>query len=240
MRRVGRVSKTVGVKPLRAMTNVGITLAAGIALIAAAVVLTLTRSPPPVVGASASPITALLGHVRGDISVCQANEVLPASVSGIRLSMWAFLGWDMHVAAYQGSRVLTEGRRGADWTSDSVTVPVKPLDHATSNVALCFAIGPNSEPALILGTRTPPREAAVVLRSATPRPGGASKGRLPGRVGVEYLAAGRGSWWSRAQSVARRMGLGRSFSGTWIAVLIAALIAGVGVLAVRLTLRELP
>jgi hypothetical protein len=218
--------------------RVKVTLALGIALLAAVGALVLTRSPPRTLGASSTPTVEPLTHLAGDISVCQANETLPADVSAIRLSMWAFLGWKLHVIAYSGSRVLTEGRRGADWTSDTVTVPVKPLDRATSNVVLCFAIGPNSEPALILGQKASPQVAAAVLTGITPN----SKltGRLPGRVGVEYLASGQGSWWSRVEEVARRMGLGRAFSGTWIAFLVAALMAGVGVLAVRLALREIP
>jgi hypothetical protein len=40
--------------------------------------------------------------------------------------------------------------------------------------------------------------------------------------------------------VAKHLGLGRSYSGTWIAFLLAALMAAVGVLAIRQTLRELP
>jgi hypothetical protein len=36
------------------------------------------------------------------------------------------------------------------------------------------------------------------------------------------------------------MGLGRAFSGTWITFLIFVVMLGVGALAVRLTLRELP
>jgi hypothetical protein len=35
------------------------------------------------------------------------------------------------------------------------------------------------------------------------------------------------------------MGLGRAFSGTWIAVLIAAMVTAIGVLAGGLALREL-
>ncbi len=220
--------------------RVKVTLALGVALLAAVGAVALTRSPPRVVGTNAAGSGSLVAQLRGDASICQAGESLPADVSAIRLSMWAFLGWKMHVIAYSGLRVLTEGRRGADWTTDSVTVPVKPLDRATSNVALCFAIGPNSEPALILGTATPAPEAAVVLKGSDPGPRSQLEGRLAGRFGVEYLTSGQGSWWSRVLPVARRMGLGRSFSGTWIALLVAALMAAVGVLAVRLALREIP
>jgi len=136
--------------------------------------------------------------------------------------------------------VLAEGRRGADWTSDSVTVAVRPLAHAVSEVTLCFAIGPNTEPVIILGTPAPVREAAVLLQGSALTPANAGNEVLAGRVGVEYVAGGRGSWWSRTRSVAEHMGLGRSFSGTWIAFLIFALMFAVGALALRVTSRELP
>jgi hypothetical protein len=63
--------------------------------------------------------------------------------------------------------------------------------------------------------------------------------RLPGRIDIEYLGSGQGSWWSRLLPVARHMGLGRAFSGTWIVLLVAAMVAAVGALAGRLVLREL-
>ncbi|HYM54206.1 MAG TPA: hypothetical protein VES97_02505 [Solirubrobacteraceae bacterium] len=223
------------------MRKVEVTLAAGIALLVAVGALVLTRSPPRVVRV-ASPASAELVSTTGEATVCQENEVLPAHVSGIRLSLVVAYGSNVHVIAYSGRRVLTEGRRGPDWTSNSVTVPVKRVSHTTSHVTLCFAIGPNSEPVIIAGIYTPPRESAVLLGTATPTAQAAASGGRPlnGRVGVEYLAAGQGSWWSRALSVARHVGIGRAFSGTWIALLIAALMAAVGILAVRLAWRELP
>jgi hypothetical protein len=97
-------------------------------------------------------------------------------------------------------------------------------------VTLCVAVGPNSEPIFIFGREAPQREAAVAT----------GEGRLRGRMGVEYLTAGRRSWWSRILPVARHMGLGHALSGTWVVLLIAALVGAVGLLAMRLTLRELP
>jgi hypothetical protein len=227
------------------MSKVKITLAVGISLMAAVGVLVLAGSPPRVVRVAVPGGlvgNAVLQATSGEIAVCQPNEVLPGGVSSIRLSMWAFYGSQVHVVAYSGSRAITEGKRGANWTSDSVTVPVKPLDHATSNVRLCFALGPNSEPIDLLGPPTPAQDGAVVLKSAklTANAAVGEERPLGGRIGLEYLSAGRRSWWSRILSVARRTGLGRAYSGTWIALLIAVLMAAVGVLAVRLTLRELP
>jgi hypothetical protein len=224
------------------MRNVKVTLAVGVALLLALGAVTLTRAPPRALRTSWRGGRAELYLLTGHIAVCQADEVLPAGASGIRLWMRAFFGARVRVVAYSGSRVLAEGSRGANWTGQSVTVPVKPVGHASTNVRLCFAVGPNSEPVILLGDLTPPREAAVILARGRPTPAvAANEGPvLKGRVGVEYLAAGRSSWWSRILPVAQHLGLGRAFSGTWIALLVAALMAAVGALALGLTLRELP
>ncbi|HWY90263.1 MAG TPA: hypothetical protein VNY31_06280 [Solirubrobacteraceae bacterium] len=223
-----------------------VTLAVGVALLAAASAVALTRSPPrvarvgvPVGDASDVP----LGKDLGDMTICQSGETLPAGVSGIRIGMWAFLGAKMHVRIYSGSRILTEGSRGPNWTSDSVTVPIKPVDHQTSGVKVCIGIGPNSQPLMLLGAETPARESAVAtlgVNSPTPAAAASSHAQLGGKIGLEYLAAGRGSWWSRVVSVVKHMGLGRAYTGSWIALLVAALMAAIGVLAIRLTLRTLP
>jgi hypothetical protein len=230
------------------MRNVRVTLAAGIALMAVVGAVALTRSPPRVLRAVSQGERVGPGErvgfdlITGDAAVCQADEVLPAGVSGIRLWMRAIYGARVYLVAYSGSRVLTEGRRGPEWTGQTVTVPVTPVGRASTGVKLCFAIGPNSEPVVLLGDFASAQEPPAVARSGLfASPAAASEGRpLAGRVGVEYLAAGRGSWWSRVLSVARNMGFGRAFSGSWIALLVAVLMAAVGALAVRLTVRELP
>lgn len=226
------------------MGKVKVTLAVGLVLLTASAAVALTRSPPrvarvgvPTGDAKAAP----LGKTLGDATICQPGETLPAHVTGIRIGMWAFYGAKMHVRIYSGSRIVTEGSRGPNWTSDTVTVPVKPVAHETSGVMVCIGIGPNSQPLLLLGAETPARESATAaLDVHTPTPAAAGRARLGGKIGVEYLAAGRGSWWSRLTSVAMHMGLGRAFSGTWIALLVAALTAAAGALAIRQTLRELP
>jgi len=54
------------------------------------------------------------------------------------------------------------------------------------------------------------------------------------------MEPGGGSWWSRALSVARHMGIGHAISGTWVALLVAALVAALCALVIRLGWRELP
>jgi hypothetical protein len=203
------------------------TLGVGVALIAIAVALTLTRSPPRVVRTS-SLGQATVASALADASFCQAGEALPAGVSGIRLTIWAYFGANIHVTVSSGSRTLTAGRRGPDWTGSTVTIPVTPLRHAVSPVKVCIDVGPNSEVLYFTGTEAP-RSAAAVTSTGEP---------LAGRLGIEYLAAGNRSWWSRILEVARHMGLGHALTGTWVVLLIAALMAAVGGLAIRVALRE--
>jgi hypothetical protein len=223
------------------MRNVKVTLAVGILLIAGVGAVTLTRSPVRVLRASGARDNTELGVTIGDTVLCQPGELLPAGTTAIRLPIIAFYGSHVTVIAFSGSRVLTEGTRAPNWTGVSVTVPVKPVHRTTSDARICFALAPNSEPLIIPGYLAPPAKAALVLpiRTLTPAAGANKGGQLRAGVAIEYLASGRKPWWSRILTVARHMGLGRTYSGTWIALLVAALMAAVGALAIRLTLREL-
>jgi hypothetical protein len=209
--------------------GVKVTLGVGLALIAIVGAYTLTRSPPRVVRTS-SLGQATVATTIADASFCQAGETLPAGVSGIRLAIWAFFGANIHVTISSGSRTLTAGKRGPDWTGSTVTIPVTPLSHAVSPVKVCVDVGPNSEVLYFTGAEAAPSAAAV---ASTGEP-------LAGRIGIEYLAAGNRSWWSRILEVARHMGLGHALTGTWVVLLIAALMAAVGGLAIRVALGELP
>ncbi len=213
---------------MRVVRVVRVTFVAGLILIVTVVAYALTRSPPRVIRTGARP-TSVISPLKGSGEACQAGEVLPAGVTGIRLSLVAYVGARLRLTVSSGAQILTEGSRGPDWTGTSVTVPVKPLGESVPNVTLCVDVGPNQEAVYLFGNETSPAEGMSV-------PGG---GRLPGRLDVTYLGAGRGSWWSRALEVARHMELGRDFSGMWIVLLIVALVGAVGVLAGGLVLREL-
>ena len=225
-----------------------ITIVLGLVVLAVVGAITLMDAPPRVVRSVGRELVGRgenvpIGFTTSHLVVCQTNEALPAGVVGVRLWMRAFYGTPVHLALYHGSHILATGAHSAAWTGQSVTVPVTPLSHEVANVALCFAIGPNSEPVTILGASAPARLRAVAARSGNlSEPGiGVTEGEpLAGQIEVEYLAAGNGSWWSRVVAVARRMGLGRAVTGTWIALLAAALMAATATLAIRHALRELP
>jgi hypothetical protein len=211
------------------MRPVGTTVAIGLALMATAVGLTLTRSPLTLAGKSPTPYRTKFASNYGGVRICQANEVLPGGASAIRLALHSpIAGPSVTVEALSGTHVITQGERAAGWTAGVVTVPVRLVSRTVFPVKICFAIDRSPWLVAMRGRLTPPSVAAN------------DEGRaLGGRVAIEYLRPGHVSWWSRALSVTRQMGLGHAGSGAWIALLALALTSTVAALTAWLIIREL-
>jgi Predicted membrane protein (DUF2142) len=201
----------------------------GLALTVIAVAVTLSGYPDVVTSTNAVALEAHLGQTEGPATVCQPGESLPRDASAIRLSLEAPIGPRVTVAVLSGGRLLTSGTRGSGWTAASVTVPVKPLAYTSSGTTVCFHADRSRARLAILGAPTDP---AVAARSSTGR-------TLPGRLRIEYVRAGRASWWSLAGSSARRMGLGRAVAGTWIPMLALLLMLVLTLLMSWLVIREI-
>lgn len=208
--------------------RVGLALSAGLTLIAVAVAVTLTGSPMSVEATNGIPAEdrLALSYDRPAIA-CQSGETLPAGTTAVRLTLKAVAGPRVRLRALAGRRLLTHGMAASGWTGAAVTVPVATVTRTASHVRICFMVDAAPEDLILVGEHTP---AAVAALGGGERP-------LPGRLRIEYLRPRAASWWSYAPTVARRMGLGRAWSGTWIAlaviVLIGALVAGACWLAVR-------
>jgi hypothetical protein len=161
---------------------------------------------------------------------CQSGEVLPAGTSAIRLALESGLGPRLSVAVLSGGRTLTRGAVGSGWISSTVTVPVRPVSRAVSNVRVCFSFGRTGERVALIGS---PSSSTVAVKD--------NEGHaLPGRIEIEYLRPGSDSWWSLAHAVARRMGLGRAPSGGWIVLTLLAFMGTVVAISSWLVLRESP
>jgi len=227
------------------MRGTRVALAAGLTSTAIALGIVLSHSPPAVTR-SKIPMTIIVGFGKSDLGarLCQANEVLPRRTTAIRVSLIAVLGPPVSVEASLDGHVLTRGRRGAGWTASSVTIPVTPLSRTMSSVTVCVNVSSPDEPVGIRGARTTPALAAFDRQGPLPRSSHSSalryrEGPLPGRIMIEYLRPGESSWWSLATSVARRMGLGRAETGTWVALLAILLMVAVGGAMSRVILKEL-
>jgi hypothetical protein len=211
------------------MTRAAAALAAGLAAVAIALVVTLSGSPLVLAHSNGTLADSKIAESTGNAEACQAGETLPAGTSAIRLSLWSTAGPRLRVTALSGTSVATEGVIDAGWTTGVVTVPVKSVARASSHVRICIKLGQTPENVLFVGSQT---AAAVAARTG--------KGEaLPGRIKIEYLRVAHSSWWSHVRMIARRMGLGRAPTGAWIALLVIALMGAVVASVSWLSLKEL-
>jgi hypothetical protein len=210
------------------MRSVRIALAASGVVLAVTVAAVLSRSPAVVAGSNGVPATgrAELELPGGDTSSCQPVGIVPWGTSAVRISIGAGAGPRVHVRVLSEGRVATQGELPAGWGLEAAaTVPVRPLKRELHNALVCTSLGPDTGPLKALG----------VPRRSTSEGTRLSEIELR----VEYLRPGSDSWWSRASSIAYRVGLGRAVSGTWIAFLALALMIAVGALGARVVLADL-
>ncbi len=215
--------------PAPTPSRVRAALALGLALTAVAGAVVLSGSPSTVAASNGIGLETRFGRTLGPATVCQSGETLPAHTSAVRIALEAAVGPSVRLAVFSSGRQLTHGARGSGWTGGSVTVPVAPLARPVAHATVCFSVPYSRVHLAILGAPAAPTRAARFV------PGGSLRGRMI----VEYMRAGAASWWAQAESVARRMGLGRAVSGTWIALVAALLALALVALVCRASLREL-
>ncbi|HST55845.1 MAG TPA: hypothetical protein VLJ42_08110 [Solirubrobacteraceae bacterium] len=205
-----------------------LTLAAGLILVAIAVGAVLSQSPDRRIATNwhATPYFLAI-TTAGDGAGCQGGELLPAGASAMRLSLTSQVGPRVSVRALSDGRVLTRGAHAAGWTGYGVTVALHPVPRTASKVTVCFSIGHAVGAVGVLGAHAPPARSVI---------SGANS--IGGAIRIDYLQPGQRSWWSRATAVARRMGLGRAWAGTWVAGFVLALMASAVALMSRLVIRE--
>ena len=203
-------------------------LIVGLGLLAIALVLVLSGSPPTLAGTNGTHITnPNVGANAANTEICQGDELLPRGTSLVRLYSGAqTVGPRVNVRILSGSRLLASGSQPGGWTGATVTVPVTPSFDRALPVEVCLQHGLATELEPLGGELTAPDRAAT----AAGKP-------LRGRFRIEYLRKGSRSWWSLALSTARRMGLGHAGSGGGLAVLAAAIMASALALASWLVLR---
>lgn len=211
------------------LTRVGVALAAGLALLAVALIVVLSGSPLVVARANPVPPNQPVLRAAGGTGVCQSGEFVPANVSAIRLTLVAVVGPRVHVTVAGGGRTLTSGTKGSGWTSGAVTVPVAPLSHPVRAARICFYLGSSAESVEVGGSAAAAASAARTLSGRV----------LPGRFTIEYMKPGSSSWWSSVRTVARRLGLGHAPSGTWLAFILLLAMGAVVATASWLALKEL-
>ncbi len=209
------------------MRGVRIALAAGLALTAIAIVLTLLGSPITVAASNKPPSQQeeLVASTSRSASYCQAHELLPRATSAIRVWLAAAYGPRVRVTVRSAGRLIAGGESRSGWSGGSVTVPVKPLPRAVSGVTVCASFRLRDETVIVGGSKASPAREG--------RPASA------GRMWIEYLRPGAVSWASLVPAVIRHMGFGRAAPGIWVVFLALALVAALAALAASAVLRDL-
>jgi len=210
------------------MSSVKIALAAGLAVIAVGLGLMLSSTPVSVAHTSSSK-EENLGYTGESHTLCQSGETLPQGTTAVRLQLGTFTGPRLTLRVFAGTKLIDSGERGSGWTGRTVTIALRSVPSHSSVVRLCvgWAMG-GSESIHVMGALTEPSR-ALRIDGAPER----------GRFGVEYLRSGRSSWLSLAPGIAHRLGLGRSPSGTWIAVLAALVMLAVVAISSRVIVGEI-
>jgi len=212
---------------MSARRRVAITLALGLVVITAALIGVLAQTPRALIASNGIYVTEELGLFHEHTTVCQAGERIPASTSALRISMVGHVGPAVAVTVSAAGQILARGNLGAGWESDSPTLSLQPAPAQPLQATICLTRAAGGLPVELTGGEAPKTLLASVGGEA-----------LSGRLRVEYLGSGHSSWLSLAKHVARRLGLGRSLSGTWLALPLIALMAAAVALGGWLLLRE--
>ncbi len=196
---------------------------AGLLAIAAALVLTLGRSPLVVAGTNSIPYEAVIGSSKGPVHTCQGGEVVPQGTTAVRMWLQANIKPHTRVAVLAFGRTVATGSQVGGWLGKVTTVPVMPIDHTLKNARICYSIDRAVQRVNILGGRSGPTRS----------------GKTPTKMRIEYLRPSPQTWWSQIGSIAWRLGIGRAPEGGWAAALSLLLMAAATILVVVTILRRL-
>lgn len=172
----------------------------GLVAIAIALAVVLSRSPIVVLATNSIPDKTIVAATKGGVSTCQGGESLPEGTTAVRLWVTGNVKPTVRVEVLVGQEAIASGKQAGGWLGKVVTVPIARVPRTIHDATLCVTIDRAVEVVDLLG-------------AASRHP---ARGESQGRVRVEYLRSESGSWWSRAGSVARDLGLGRAPAGDYV------------------------
>jgi hypothetical protein len=200
---------------------------AGLVVLAVVVLVAMFGSEPRIAGQNGVFVQDVVTETKGRATTfCQNDEVLPKDTASVELSLIATSGLSprVRVQASKDGRVLTQGTSPAGWTGETLAIPVRSVPRTALGVRLCISVGKGGNVQLV-GTKKDTRTYDT------------SPPTTQDQIKVAYVRPGSESWWAYAPTVLHRMGLGRAWSGSWIVLVILALMIAPGAIAIRQLLR---
>ena len=212
--------------------RVRVVLAVALVLVAGVLVLDASGSAPRSAGSDHVGTPAFSTSVSGGHAICQPVAALPADAATVQL----LIGTNGHPVPDllirfidPSGRPEAVGHLAPGAREGLVTIPLRHVRGAPPATSVCLHVGGSAT--VLLGG-----EAAVA------GPGSAAVEGKPqaGRIGLSYLRGNAQSWWQLLPELTSRFGLGKaSFFGDWTLPVMALLLLGVWVGAVRLLAREM-
>jgi hypothetical protein len=155
-------------------------------------------------------------------TICQRGPV-PAGTTTVRPFFSAVgTGPAISVTLKEGSRLAAKGRRGAGWTGAGVDIPLDRPASLSRRGFICFRVA----------------ELPVDIQGDLATDIGAADSESM-RMSVEFSAGDRGSWFSRASTVARNFGLGRPASGGVLAAIALLAMVAAATITIAVAAREI-
>jgi hypothetical protein len=200
-------------------------------LILALLALELSGAAPRSAGSDHNNPAVFAATVPGGGTLCQPIVPLPLDVARAQLLIGTY-GRPVPTLRLSfsgvGGGAVAAGARAAGGREGTVVIPVHRLGGGVA-ASFCLHVGGHSTVAL--GGEGGPVGASSEVVDGQPQ---------GGRVSLLYLRAGSESWWQLLPSLDHRFGLGKaSLFGNWTLPVLALLLLGVWIAAVRLLLRTL-
>lgn len=219
--------------------RVKVAIGLGLAIVGAGVLITLSLRAPREQGSNTQvELSGLAVFVPGHGRRCQYGEHVPGGTRALRIFAMALRPPDGPLDV----TVARPGRRGVPprvvasatlpfgLSRLSTSAPLRPaVRHDIADAQLCV-YNRGRQTVQMAGNLTP-----ILGSGANPY-----RQRLPDEARVDYMRAGKESWWSVSPTVADRFGLMQtSFFGSWTMWAVFAALAGVWAATIVLLVRNL-
>ena len=191
----------------------------------AALVLVLSDAEPRLAATNNVRPAGFIASVPSARTLCQPNEFLPPDAARVRvvLGVRKNAPGEVVVTVRGPNGLVADGRTEA--ANGATNIPITKVARGGDPVAVCLRNVGSSSMA-VAGSAGPPTGTRIGRRD------------VKGAVAIEYLRAGRESWWVLAPTLARRFGLGKaSWVGAWTFWTVLAAILVLWAAAIALSIR---
>lgn len=214
---------------MRVRVVLGITLA----LAAGVLVLDMSGRAPRIAGTDHTNPPGFVAAIPSNGLVCQPSMQLPSDTENVEVLIGTYghpVPWLTASFEGPGNRIIATGQLAGGLHEGYVRIPLRHTHGSPVEGTLCIHVGTTAHAVVLAGDQFVP---GPLSEQVNGRP-------QAGRIDVVYLRPGRESWWQLLGALDERFGLGKvPFFGNWTLPIVALLLLGVWIAAVRLLVREL-